>query len=91
MSQTIKPTDGQINKRIAEFMGRPKCDEEYYVSMCVHCDEYNVNYTESLDSLIPLVERLDFDLGAYLSIDFLKEKYPARALALAIYEVLEND
>ena len=73
-------TLAEINKGIAEFMGlhrlfnsRPTCN---------NCKEYGVSYTESLDALIPVLEKLgvtyyDMDKsadGTWSCVMFVKNK-----------------
>ena len=54
--------DNEANAIIAEFMGeslRVHCGDVYGVGTCKACDEYDgLPYTESLDALVPVWERL---------------------------------
>ena len=99
------PTDEQINKRIAEFMGRElvKRGSYWFLVNQVESTELDYVYTISLDALVPVVEKLnrkilaDYDeCGKDWCFRFYKpstygaNKSPARALAEAIYYVLEE-
>ena len=74
-----EPTDGQINRKIAEFMGNDlivlyldnKGTPALTVDTINYAREYILHgghptmYTESLDVLIPVVEKLREDLNKY--------------------------
>lgn len=99
-----EPSDEQINKRIAEFMGHP---DECFCYPCPSCGmgDNLVDFTKSLDALIPVVEKLGWgvelwhrshgkncDRNTWVAC-YKKEhedKSPARALAMAIFSVLEE-
>ena len=111
-----KISDEQINKRIAEY-------DTHYEIYCMSCGHYEVNgcecgknnwefpeYVESLDLLVPVVEKLDLGFVLYniknvwvagtlpyqeADMEYLENvfqyKSPSRALARAIYEILEQE
>lgn len=115
-----KPTDEQINKRIAEFMDviyfeDSKMLDAGRVGSSIDPSAYYLRdpYTKSMDALIPVVGKImlkekdhgwvDFEFTPktwegdmiYIVYSYDKkinvcEKSPSRALALAIYKVLEE-
>jgi len=56
MDDTI--TDEMINRTLAEYMGVDTSKDHTANSWCKHCDEYPVEFTESLDACIPVVEKI---------------------------------
>lgn len=100
-----KPSDEEINKTIAEFMG-----EAVYTYGIAECNVLPP-FTNSLDRLAPVVEKLTykkdwyFDLyfslektwkstGYYCGVgaEFVKEsKSPSKVLAMACAEAIKNE
>lgn len=71
-----EPTDEQINKAIAEYMGTVEI--EIYEQLHPNYLEREVFplYTESLDRLVPVVEKLGLNMN--LSFQPSKKKYRSR-------------
>lgn len=97
-----EPRDEDINKTIAEFMGWIDIGPWY----CDNKKEEYFNPTESLDALIPVVDKLDLDTlqinrfgGNWMILIEKEDQFDtetdhesfSRALALACYEVLKNE
>jgi len=102
-----EPSNDEINKAIAEFMGYTNIREGNLVMLGDAGDMLGlilVNYTESLDALIPVVEKqnnpitLTYDpennlwVTMDLRIGWLAEnKSPSRALAMACYQLIKEN
>jgi len=109
------PSDDEINARIADFMGWSKnhASSKYIYHAFDFSYVIKNEPTESLDALVPVVEKLDNRVSLVKSVSdhgwaanvynifkkgypqeymlTLQDKSPSRALALAIYKVLENE
>lgn len=97
-------TDEEINRTIAEFMDWSERSIELISKGDFHLVDWQDPFTESLDALVPVVEKinLNFQLNRFKNKDYRAilfsnngEKYsydesPSRALALAICEVING-
>lgn len=105
-------TDEEINRTIAEFMGKrlinvneelgydTGTDRPWRIKGAVGLTE--LLYTEDLNALVPVVEKLDVAInvmkipdlkwGAYIPKGrVVEDDSPSRALAMAICEVLKSE
>lgn len=61
-----EPSEDEINETIAKFMGHKDVefiqDQMFYKAIC-HTKHNRAKYTESLDALIPVIEKLEEDIN----------------------------
>ena len=99
-------SDEEINKIIAEYMGA-EINGSHLVLLeeiegsTEKADAWYDLYTESLDSLVPVVEKIDTYISLSFSVGLWRakgdgidevyyDKSPARALALAVCEAIRS-
>ena len=96
-------SDEEINKTIAEFMEYSDKTLKHIESGEYHLVDWHDPFTESLDALVPVVEKLGKPISlnyetsqcewfvSDLRIGYLSnKKSPAKALALACYKVIKE-